>query len=145
MLQPNNNLYQKQQKATKKYNGMLQPNNNLYQKQQKATKRYNGMLQPNNNLYQKQQKATKKYNGMLQPNRHCCLCCNATNGWVSHGCSWIIKSSSMTKDEYEICQLNATKDQQNNKKPSKLLNSCCKVRVGTLLVVDLITSYELFW
>ena len=51
---------------------------------------------------------------MFQPTWHCCMCCNPANGRVDFEDGWLIKSSFITKDEHEACQLTRTKVQKNN-------------------------------
>jgi len=53
----------------------------------------------------------KRDNGMFQPTWHCCMCCNPANGRVDFEDGWLIKSSIITKDEHEACQLTRTKIQ----------------------------------
>jgi hypothetical protein len=51
----------------------------------------------------------KRENGMFQPTWHCCMCCNPANGRVDFEDGCYIKSSLITKDEHEVCQLTRTK------------------------------------
>jgi len=47
------------------------------------------------------------------------MCCNPANGRVDFEDGWLIKSSFITKDEHEACQLTRTKVQQKKKKKKK--------------------------
>jgi hypothetical protein len=58
----------------------------------------------------------KSDNGIFQRTWHCCMCCNPANqgggllGWLA-----LIKSSFITKDEFEASQLTRTIVQQQRK------------------------------
>jgi hypothetical protein len=44
------------------------------------------------------------------------MCCNPANGRVDFEDGWLIKSSFITKDEHEACQLTRTKAPKKKKK-----------------------------
>jgi hypothetical protein len=66
-----------------------------------------------------QKPGAKRDNGMFQPTWHCCMCCNPANGRVDFEDGWLIKSSFITQDEHEACQLTRTKVKKKSKKKSK--------------------------
>jgi hypothetical protein len=50
------------------------------------------------------------------------MCCNPTNGRVDFENGWLIKSSFITTDEHEACQLTRTKAQKQKQ------NIFCKLK-----------------
>jgi hypothetical protein len=62
-----------------------------------------------------QKPGAKRDIGMFQPTWQYCMCCNLANGRVDFEDGWFIKSSFVTKDEHETCQLTRTKVQSAKK------------------------------
>jgi hypothetical protein len=45
---------------------------------------------------------------------HCCMCCNPAKGRVEFEGGWLMKSSFITKDEMQACQLTRTKKNKSS-------------------------------
>jgi hypothetical protein len=53
------------------------------------------------------------------------MCCNHANGRVDFEDGWLIKSSFITKDEHEACQLNQDQSPTNKKNQKNILTNNC--------------------